>query len=77
MAVNQICRVEFLENLMNPDDKDVKIPNSVEEIARRGTLITDALYEILADKGVLTGEQVIERIKKLKSESKANLSRPN
>jgi hypothetical protein len=62
---------------MNPDDKNVKTPNSIEEIASRGALITDALYEILADKGVLTGEQVIERIKKLKSETKANLSRPN
>ena len=39
--------------------------------------LTGALYEILADKGILTGERVIERIKKLKSEIKVNLTRPN
>jgi hypothetical protein len=62
---------------MNPDDKNVKALNSIEEVASRGMLITDALYEILADRGVLTGEQVIERIKKLKSEIKVSRRLPN
>jgi len=39
--------------------------------------LIEALYEILADKGIITGERVIQRIKKLKNETKVNLSRPN
>jgi len=74
---NQIFPVEPLENLMDQNDKKVEPPNSIEEVAIRGMALTEALYEILADKGVLTGERVIERIKKLKSEIKVNLSRPN
>ena len=62
---------------MAPDDKSVGAPNSIKEVAIRGMSVTEALYEILADKGVLTGDRVIERIKKLKSEFKVNLCRPN
>jgi hypothetical protein len=74
---NQICPVELLENLMDPHEKNVKVPNSIEEVAIRGMSLTEALYEILADKGILTGTRVVERIKKLKNETKVNLSRPN
>jgi hypothetical protein len=62
---------------MNQDDKSLQAPNSIEEVAIRGMSLTEALYEILADKGILTGEKVIERIKKRKSEIKATLTRPN
>ena len=51
---------------MRPTDKSAGAPNSIEEVAIRGTVLTEALYEILADKGILTGDRVIERIKKLK-----------
>ena len=61
---------------MKPDDMD-GTANSIEEVARRGMLLTDALYEVLAGKGIVSGERVIERIKKLKSEIKVNFSRPN
>jgi hypothetical protein len=61
---------------MNPDHKGAKT-NPIEEMANRGMLLTDALYEILADKGILTGDRVLERIKKLKNQIKVNLSRPN
>jgi hypothetical protein len=77
MMANQICPVELLEIIMNQDDESAGAPSSIEEVAIRGMTLTEALYEILADKGVLTGERVIERIKKLKSEIKTNLSRPN
>jgi hypothetical protein len=40
-------------------------------------LLTDALYEVLADKGIVSGDRVIERIKKLKSEIKVNARGPN
>jgi hypothetical protein len=62
---------------MDQDDMKVQTPNSIAEIAIYGRALTEALYEILADKGILTGENIIERIKKLKSEIKVNLSRPN
>jgi hypothetical protein len=62
---------------MDQDDKKVQTPTSIEEIGIRGMSLTEALYEILADKGILTGERVIERIKKLNSEIKVNHSRPN
>ena len=77
MTGNQICPVELLEIPMNQDDKKDQAPSSIEETAIHGMALTEALYEILADKGILTGERVIERIKKLKSEIKVDLSRPN
>jgi hypothetical protein len=77
MMGNQICPAEPIVNQMDQNDKKVQPPNSIEEVASQGMLLTEALYEILADKGVLTGEGVIERIKKLKSEIKTNPSRPN
>jgi len=61
---------------MDPDDKNVKALNSIEKVAGRGMALTEALYEILADKGIITRDRVIERIKKLKCEAKVNLSRP-
>ena len=62
---------------MDQDDMKVQAPNSIDEIAIYGRALTEALYEILADKGILTGENIIERIKKLKNEIKVNLSLPN
>jgi hypothetical protein len=61
---------------MDPDDENVKVLNSIEKVASHGMSLTEALYEILADKGIITRDRVIERIKKLKSEAKVNLSRP-
>jgi hypothetical protein len=77
MMGNQIFPVELLEIPMNQDDKKDQAPSSIEETAIHGMALTEALFEILADKGILTGERVIERIKTLKSEIKVNLSRPN
>jgi len=62
---------------MNADDKSAKAPNSIEEVAIRGMALTDALYEILADKGIVTADRVLERIKKLKGEIKVNARGPN
>jgi hypothetical protein len=31
--------------------------------------LTEAILELLAEKGILTGEEVMERVKKLKSET--------
>jgi hypothetical protein len=65
------------ENYMDQKDKKAQPPISIEEIAIHGLTLTEALSEILADKGELMGGSVVERIKKLKNETKAKLVRPN
>ena len=62
---------------MNPDNNSPKALNSIDEVAKHGMLLTDALYEVLADKGIVSGDRIIERIKKLKSEIKVNARGPN
>ena len=56
---------------------NVQVPDSIEEVAIRGMAMSETLYEILADKGVLTGVEIIKRIKKLRNETRVNLRRPN
>jgi hypothetical protein len=55
---------------MDQNDKKLQLPNSIEEVAIRGKAISEALYEVLANKGILTGDRVIERINELKNEVK-------
>jgi hypothetical protein len=62
---------------MISDAKTGEVTASVEEIAIYNMLLSEALYEILADKGVVTRAEVTERIKKLKTETKVKLRRPN
>jgi GMP synthase PP-ATPase subunit len=62
---------------MEQDAKTGTVTSSVEEIAIYNMLLSEALYEILADKGILTRQEVTERIKKIKSETKLNIRRPN
>ena len=59
------------------ESKDGNVTASVEEIAVYSMLLSEALYEILADKGLVTRAEVTERIKKLKSETKVRLRRAN
>jgi hypothetical protein len=77
MRGNQICPIELVEILVNQNDKEVQAPNSIEEISIRGKAISQALYEVLENKGILTGVEIIKRIKELKNEVKVNLGRPN
>lgn len=50
------------------DDKTGKVTALSQEVAAQNILLTEAIFELLAEKGILTGEEVIERIKKLKAE---------
>lgn len=59
------------------DAKTGEVTASIEELAVYNMLLSEAIYELLADKGVLSRAEVTERIKKLKSETKVNLRRPN
>ena len=62
---------------MNQNDKTGVVTTSIEELAIYNMVLTEAIYELLADKGVLNRAEVTERIKKLKNETRVNLKRPN
>jgi hypothetical protein len=62
---------------MQQDNKTGEVTTSIEELALYNILLSEAIYEILADKGILDRAEVTERIKKLKAETKVNLRRPN
>jgi hypothetical protein len=38
-------------------------------------LLTEALYELLADKGIVSKEEVMERVRRLKAETTVNFRR--
>jgi hypothetical protein len=62
---------------LQQDNKTEEVTTSIEELALYNMLLSEAICEILADKGILDRVEVTEHIKKLKSETKVNLQRPN
>ena len=60
---------------MQADPTSGKVTATVEKLALYNMLLTKAIFELLAEKGVLDGEEVKERITKLKKETKVNLQR--
>ena len=54
---------------MEQDEKTGKVMTTIQEVAYYNMFLTEAILELLAEKGILTGEEVLERVKKLKSES--------
>jgi len=59
----------FLGAQMENDKKTGQVTATVQEIAYYNMFFTEAIFELLAEKGILTGEEVLERVKKLKSET--------
>jgi len=57
------------EATMKHDDKTGTVTTTIQEVAYYNIFLTEAILELLAEKGILTGEEVLERVKKLKSES--------
>jgi hypothetical protein len=55
------------EATMEQDEKTGKVTTTIQEVAYYNMFLTEAIFELLAEKGVLTGEEVLERVKKLKS----------
>lgn len=53
------------------------VTTTIEELARYNMLLTEAIFELLAEKGVLSGIEVKQRIEKLKAETTLNLRRLN
>jgi hypothetical protein len=62
---------------MQQDDKTGEVTTSIEELAVYNMLLSEAIYELLADKGIVTRDEVTERIKKLRSETKVSLKGAN
>lgn len=54
---------------MEQDDKMGKVTATLQEVAYYNMFLTEAIFELLAEEGILTGEEVKERIGKLKSET--------
>jgi hypothetical protein len=54
---------------MEQDEKTGKVTTTIQEMASYNMFLTEAIFELLEEKGILTGEEVLERVKKLKSES--------
>jgi hypothetical protein len=57
------------EATMKHDDKTGTVTTTIQEVAYYNMFLTEAILELLAERGILTGEEVLERVKKLKSES--------
>jgi len=60
---------------MQADSKG-RVTASIDELAVYNMLLVEAVVELLTEKGVLTGEEVKERVKKLKAETTLNIRRP-
>ena len=61
--------------LENVDAKEGKVTASVEELAQYNMILTEAIYELLADKGIVSKEEVVDRVRKLKAETTVNFRR--
>ena len=61
---------------MQADPKTGQVTASVDELAVYNMLLVEAVVELLAEKGVLTGQEVKDRVKKLRDETKIQLARP-
>lgn len=49
---------------------DKKSKASVDKMAYYNMILTEAIFQLLEEKGILTREQVKERIERLKAETK-------
>ena len=57
-------------------DSQGRVTASIDELAIYNMLLVEAVVELLAEKGVITSEEVKERVKKLRDETKVQLRRP-
>ncbi len=57
-------------------DEGGRISASIDELAIYNMLLVEAVVELLAEKGVLADQEVRDRVKKLRDETKIQLARP-
>jgi len=55
---------------MEQDDKLGQVNATIQEVAHYNMLVTEAIYELLVDRGILSKEEVVERVRKLREETK-------
>jgi hypothetical protein len=58
---------------MQQDEKTGKVTATIQEITHYNMMLTEAIFEVLAEKGILTGVEVKERVAKLKRETPLQL----
>jgi hypothetical protein len=54
---------------MANDEKNKEVVMSPEKLALYNMALAEAMFELLAEKGILTGPEILERVKKLKSDA--------
>lgn len=57
---------------MPRDSNDERKAVSFEELAYSNMMLVQALVDVLAEKGILTQEELIERVQRLKEETKTH-----
>lgn len=60
---------------MKEDPKTGRLSASFEELALYNMLLVESLVELLVEKGVLDGDEIKERTKKLKNETSLQFQR--
>ena len=55
---------------MEQDEKAGRVTAAIQEIAHYDMMLTEAIFELLAEKGILTGVEVKEGVQKLKAETR-------
>ncbi len=59
----------------NVDTKEGKVTASLGVLTHYNMLLNEAIYELLADKGIVSKEEVLERVRKLKEETTVHFRR--
>ncbi len=60
---------------MQEDPKTGRVTVTIEELTYSNMFMVEALFELLAEKGILNGVEVKQRVKKLQAETKLNFPR--
>jgi hypothetical protein len=60
---------------MKSDAKTGQVTATTDEIAMYNMLLTEAIFEILTDKGLITGKEILDRVEKLEGETTLNFNR--
>jgi hypothetical protein len=55
---------------MEQDEKTGRVTATIQEIAHCNMMLTEVIFELLAEKGILTDVEVKERVQKLKAETR-------
>jgi hypothetical protein len=55
---------------MKENSKSGRVTASLEEVALSSMVLAEALIQLLVEKGVLNRDEVMERVKKVKSETR-------